>query len=71
MAKTILMPSVHDRAPVEPTKQKPGQVPEGRFAVIDKRGNMRGHVGPKATQATCRRFGVEDAEFSGNEWRGK
>lgn len=54
-----------DTAPV-PRKAKaptPGLPPEGRLGIYDSKGNMRGHVGPKASAATVRRFGIE-AELS-------
>ena len=37
-------------------KQKVGEVREGRIPIIDKSGNVRGNVGPRATQATVARF---------------
>jgi len=37
-------------------KRKPGEVPPGRIAVLDRAGNLRGHVGPKATSVTASRF---------------
>ena len=37
-------------------KRKPGQVPPGRIPVLDHAGNVRGHVGPRATAATAARF---------------
>jgi hypothetical protein len=54
---------------------KPGAVPPGRLGVFDSQGRMRGHVGKMATQATCVRFGVNDAQLSTKDgracWRGK
>ncbi len=41
------------RAPKQTT---PGNVGEGKIAVYDGRGRMRGQVGPKATAATVSRF---------------
>jgi hypothetical protein len=49
--------------PVKQTRRKPGELPPGRLAVIDANGNRRGHVGAKASQATCARFGVFGAEL--------
>lgn len=37
-------------------QRKPGTVPEGRIGVYDRNGNVRGHVGRTATQATVARF---------------
>ena len=37
-------------------KRKPGEVPPGKIAVRDPRGNIRGHVGPRATAAIAARF---------------
>jgi hypothetical protein len=37
-------------------QRKPGTVPLGKIAVLDREGNLRGHVGPKATSATAARF---------------
>jgi hypothetical protein len=37
-------------------QRKPGTVPPGRIAVLDRAGNIRGHVGPQATGATAARF---------------
>ena len=37
-------------------KRKPGEVPPGKIAVLDPRGHVRGHVGPRATSATAARF---------------
>jgi hypothetical protein len=37
-------------------QRKPGTVPPGRIAVLDRKGNLRGHVGPKATSVTASRF---------------
>jgi hypothetical protein len=55
---------------------KPGTLPEGRFAVLDHKGRVRGHVGPKATEATVSRFGVHGAFLDTDDngrtcWRGK
>lgn len=36
--------------------RKAGQPPEGRLAIFDHKGNMRGHVTKAATQATVARF---------------
>jgi hypothetical protein len=37
-------------------QRKPGTVPPGRIGVYDGDGNLRGHVGPKATSVTAARF---------------
>jgi hypothetical protein len=37
-------------------KRKPGQVPPGKIAVLDRAGNLRGHVGKLATSVTASRF---------------
>jgi len=37
-------------------KRKPGTVPPDRIPVLDQRGNVAGHVGPRATAATAARF---------------
>jgi hypothetical protein len=37
-------------------KRKPGTVPPGRIGVYDAGGNLRGHVGPKATEVTATRL---------------
>jgi len=37
-------------------KRKPGDVPPGRLAIVDRDGNVRGHVGRTATQATVKRL---------------
>lgn len=37
-------------------QRKPGEVPPDKIAVLDRNGNVRGHVGPKATSATAARF---------------
>jgi hypothetical protein len=45
-------------------KRKPGTVPEGKIAVLDPKGRLRGHVGPKATAATAARFhGIQGSQF--------
>ena len=36
--------------------RKPGTVPPGKIGVYDAAGNIRGHVGPKATAASAARF---------------
>jgi hypothetical protein len=41
------------RAPKQP---KPGTLPLSRIAVLDHKGNMRGHVGKLATSLTASRF---------------
>lgn len=38
------------------TKRKPGTVPLNRIPILDRNGNVRGHVGRTATQATVARF---------------
>lgn len=40
--------------PIKP--RKPGEAPEGRLAIFDHKGNMRGHVTKAATQSTVARF---------------
>jgi hypothetical protein len=37
-------------------ERKPGTVREGRIPIYDHKGQMRGHVGPKATSVTVSRF---------------
>lgn len=37
-------------------KQKPGHPPLNRIPIFDHKGNMRGHVGRTATDATVSRF---------------
>jgi hypothetical protein len=37
-------------------KRKPGTVPLNRIPVLDHAGNVRGHVGSRATSATAARF---------------
>lgn len=37
-------------------KQKVGEPPAGRIPIIDKSGNVRGVVGPRATQSCVSRF---------------
>jgi hypothetical protein len=60
----------HDVAPMpRKTKMpKPGLPPAGRLGIYDRNGNMRGHVGPRASAATVRRFGIE-AELSNKDGR--
>jgi hypothetical protein len=41
---------------VKKKARRPGEVPPGKIAVLDRDGNVRGHVGPKATAATAARF---------------
>jgi hypothetical protein len=57
------------------TRHKIGQVPDGRIAIVDAAGNIRGHVGPRVTAITARRFGVRNAELkkvNGRlEWHGE
>jgi hypothetical protein len=36
--------------------RKIGEVPKGRLPVIDRLGNVRGHVGSKASAPTAARF---------------
>jgi hypothetical protein len=36
--------------------RKPGTVPPEKFPVYDRAGNLRGHVGRKATSVTASRF---------------
>jgi hypothetical protein len=37
-------------------QRKPGTVPPGKIGVYDRAGNLRGHVGNKATSVTAARF---------------
>jgi len=37
-------------------QRKIGEVPPGRIAVLDRRGHVRGNVGPRATSITAARF---------------
>jgi hypothetical protein len=37
-------------------QRKVGEVPPGRIGVYDASGNLRGHVGPRATSVTATRF---------------
>jgi len=37
-------------------RRKVGEVPPGKIAVVDRKGRLRGHVGPKATSVTAARF---------------
>jgi hypothetical protein len=39
--------------------RKPGEVPEGKIGVLDRKGRLRGVVGPKATSVTAARFSGE------------
>jgi hypothetical protein len=54
-----------------------GQVPAGRIAVIDHKGNVRGHVTPASSQLNVSRFGIgRNAELvtvagGRKEWHGK
>lgn len=49
--------STHDAPERRAAKQTtPGNVGDGKIAVYDGRGRMRGQVGPKATAATVSRF---------------
>jgi hypothetical protein len=53
-----------------------GCVPVNRIAIIDHKGNVRGHVGATATQALVSRFGVgRNAELKTvnrkKVWQGK
>jgi hypothetical protein len=38
------------------TPPTPGQIPPGRYGVFDARGNLRAHVGVKASAVTASRF---------------
>lgn len=55
-------------------KHKPGTCPDGRIAVKDANGNIRGHVGPHAVAGTVMRFGVRNPQLkkiNGKlEWHG-
>lgn len=39
------------------------EAPAGRIGIIDRDGHYRGHVGPRASQATVARFGVRGAKL--------
>lgn len=53
-------------------QHKPGEVPPGRIAVLDRAGNIRGHVGPTATGATAARFTNETgAVFTKGKGKGE
>jgi len=56
-------------------KHKPGTVPDGRIAVKDHNGNVRGHVGPHAVAGTVMRFGVKNPTLKNVrgrlEWHGE
>jgi hypothetical protein len=55
--------------PRQTTRITPGKIQPGRYGIY--RGpNLVGQCGPKATAATCRRFGVMDAKFKNGAWRG-
>jgi len=41
---------------VKAKERKPGEAPLNRIPVFDHKGNMRGHVGSKATEVTASRF---------------
>jgi hypothetical protein len=46
-------------------KRKIGEVPPGKIAVLDRKGRLRGVVGPKATSVTAARFsGEHGAKFT-------
>lgn len=55
-------------------KHQVGCVPDGRIGIRDAAGNIRGHVGPHATEATVMRFGVRNPQLKNVngrlEWRG-
>jgi hypothetical protein len=44
-------------------KHKIGTVPDGRIAVIDGNGNVRGHVGPHSIAGTAMRFGLKNPQL--------
>jgi len=53
-----------------------GKVPASRIAVLDHKGNVRGHVTPASSQLNVSRFGVgRNAELvtvaGKKEWHGK
>jgi hypothetical protein len=59
---------------IAPTPRKtkpstPGELPPNRIPVIAADGTRRGHVGFKASAATCQRFGVPDAELKTKDGR--
>lgn len=50
--------------------QKSGEVPENRIPIVDHEGNVRGHVGHTANQATVARFlGRHGAELKQQDGR--
>jgi hypothetical protein len=52
------------------TKRKIGSVPPGKLPVIDRHGNLCGHVGAKATAPTAARFtGNPNMKLSKHEGR--
>ena len=56
-------------------KHKVGCVPDGRIAIRDLNGAIRGHVGSHATEATVTRFGVRNPKLVNRkgalEWHGQ
>jgi len=57
-------------------KHKLGTVPEGRLAIVDHNGAIRGHCGAKMTEASMPRFGLKHGatlkKIDGkNCWKGK
>ena len=44
-------------------KHKPGSCPDGRIAIRDGNGNIRGHVGPHAIAGTVMRFGITNPQL--------
>lgn len=51
-------------------RTKIGKVPEGRIPILDQGNRVRGHVGPKATEATVARFlGHNNAKLETNGGR--
>jgi hypothetical protein len=55
------MSRLHDSLPPPQKKPEPlpFNIPAGRIPVLDHKKIMRGHVGPKATEATLPRFGLK------------
>lgn len=56
-------------------KRKSGEVPTNRIPIVDHKGNLRGHVGHTATEATVARFVGRGATLEKENgrltWKGK
>jgi len=69
--------NTRDIAPAPPKAKpvKPGTLDPHHIGIFDHAGNMRGHVGPKATAATVSRFvghGATLQTINGRQcWKGK